>query len=82
MLFSYASNFENASLVSIRRIRESGAALALWPVIGLTAHVLAEHRAQCLEAGMRMVLTKPVSLADLHRALSDHLPHASLKRSA
>ena len=52
------------------------------PVIGLTAHVLAEHRAQCLEAGMCMVLTKPVSLADLHRALSDHLPHASLKRSA
>ena len=52
------------------------------PVIGLTAHVLVEHRAQCLEAGMCMVLTKPVSVADLHRALSDHLPHASLKRSA
>ncbi len=42
---------------------------SLLPVIALTAAALPEERVRCLDAGMTAFLSKPVKLADLHRAL-------------
>lgn len=41
------------------------------PVIGQSAHVLAEERAECLAAGMREVLAKPIDFDTLVHALLD-----------
>jgi len=51
------------------------------PIIALTAHVMDEHRAQCLEAGMNAVLSKPIRLDSLSRALSLHAPQWRSRRS-
>lgn len=39
------------------------------PIVGMTAHAFAEDRAACLQAGMDEVLVKPVSQAQLLRAV-------------
>lgn len=52
-------------------IRQSDTASQGAPIIGLTAHALAEEQEQFLAAGMTRVLTKPASLADLEQVLSD-----------
>jgi CheY-like chemotaxis protein len=45
-----------------RRIREMAPGL---PIIGLTAHALAEEREKCLAAGMVDCLTKPIEIQSL-----------------
>ena len=61
-----------------RRIRAWGAAggatpqmqaAGCLPIVALTAAVLPEERARCLEIGMNDFLAKPVKLAELQRAL-------------
>jgi PAS domain S-box-containing protein len=42
-------------------------------IVGLTAHARPEVREQCLEAGMDMVLTKPVRMNELYSAIEDCL---------
>ena len=46
------------------------------PIVALTAAVMPEERARCLEAGMNDFLAKPVKLADLQRALALAVPAA------
>ena len=41
------------------------------PIIGLSAHILDEHRQQCLDAGMNGFITKPVKKAVLMERLAD-----------
>lgn len=43
------------------------------PVIALTAAAISEERNRCLDAGMNDFVSKPVKLAELHRALSRDL---------
>lgn len=43
------------------------------PIIGLTAHALADHRRACLEAGMNDHIPKPIDLAVLFAALEKWL---------
>jgi PAS domain S-box-containing protein len=43
-------------------------------IIGLTANVLGSRRADCLDAGMDEVLSKPVRLGEIKRQLSRWLP--------
>lgn len=38
-------------------------------VLGLTAHAMISEQSRCLEAGMRCVLTKPLSITALDEAL-------------
>jgi YesN/AraC family two-component response regulator len=45
------------------------------PIIGLTAHALAEEREKCLASGMVEHLAKPVELEVLLKAILKHLPH-------
>ena len=58
-------------LETTRRLRagQAGAEARGLPVIGMTAHAFAEDRAACLQAGMDEVLVKPVSRAQLLRAI-------------
>jgi two-component system, sensor histidine kinase and response regulator len=44
------------------------------PILALTAHAATEDRDRCLAAGMNGYLSKPVSMADLDRAILELLP--------
>ncbi|SCZ53440.1 hybrid sensor histidine kinase/response regulator [Thiohalomonas denitrificans] len=57
---------EMDGLEATRRIHRIAPAL---PVVGLTAHVLPEHRAACIEVGMTGVLHKPIEGDKLARLL-------------
>ncbi|EAQ97245.1 ATP-binding protein [Congregibacter litoralis] len=58
-------------LEATRRIRQRGSAWSQGvPILALTAHVMDEHRDQCLEAGMNAFLSKPISVESLSRALA------------
>ena len=62
-------------LEATRRIRARGTPWATdVPIVALTAHVMDEHRDQCIEAGMSAFLSKPISLKRLSRALSLFVP--------
>ena len=60
----------------VRRIRalEVARGLARMPIIGCTANALPSARADCLDAGMDDVLTKPVDLLGLSETLDRWLP--------
>lgn len=57
-------------LEATRRLRATGATV---PVIGLTAHVMPDQQAACLEAGMNAVIHKPIQADMLKRQLADVL---------
>jgi CheY-like chemotaxis protein len=48
------------------------------PIIGLTAHALAEEHAQCRAAGMNDVVTKPIDCNTLYSTLLKWLPVSAL----
>ncbi|EPR43166.1 multi-sensor hybrid histidine kinase [Desulfovibrio sp. X2] len=58
-------------LEATRRIRagEAGEAARTTPVVAMTAHVVAEYRSLCAQAGMDGFVAKPVSRADLAQVL-------------
>ncbi|MFC0199414.1 hybrid sensor histidine kinase/response regulator [Paracoccus rhizosphaerae] len=70
-----------------RRIRQMDGPQASIPILALTAHAgKTEHKA-CLSAGCNEVLTKPLELETLRRALSrwkpvDHAPTAAARAGA
>ena len=55
-----------------RRLRRD-ADLAAVPVITISASATAEHRAACLQAGVNVFLTKPVSLDTLQAHIEEQL---------
>ena len=55
-----------------RRLRRD-ADLATVPVIAVSAAATAEHRAACLQAGVNVFLTKPVSLDALREHIGEQL---------
>ncbi len=57
-----------------RRIRHLSGPQAEVPILALTAHAGSAERDACLEAGCNEVLTKPLELATLHRALQRWMP--------
>ena len=59
-------------LEATRRLRRD-ADLAAVPVIAVSASATAEHRAACLQAGVNVFLTKPVSLETLHAHIGEQL---------
>jgi signal transduction histidine kinase/CheY-like chemotaxis protein len=56
---------EMDGLEATRAIREWEAGKPRTPVIALTAHAMASHRAECLAAGMDSYITKPLQLNQL-----------------
>jgi two-component system sensor histidine kinase/response regulator len=60
-------------LSATRRLRELPGFETL-PVLAMTAHALAEERAQCLAAGMQGHIAKPLDVARLVRELQRYLP--------
>jgi len=55
-----------------RRLRQD-AELGAVPVIAVSASATAEHRAACLQAGVNVFLTKPVSLEALRGHIGEQL---------
>ncbi|MGB0084314.1 MAG: ATP-binding protein [Rhodomicrobiaceae bacterium] len=49
-------------------------AAARIPIIGLTADISDQMRENCLRAGMRDILGKPVTIDQLRRAIASHVP--------
>ena len=65
---------EMDGLAATRRIRESYPDL---PIIGQTAHALAEEHDKCRNAGMNDVITKPLDINQLLTVILRHLGRAS-----
>ena len=61
-------------LEASRRIRRLPPPAASTPILALTASVSAEIRAECLHAGMNDVLSKPIEMQALRRALDRWRP--------
>ena len=60
-------------LTATRRLRETPGFEHL-PVVAMTAHALAEEKAQCLAAGMQGHIAKPLNIGRLVRELQRFLP--------
>jgi len=60
-------------LEATRRIRCMQSGASALPIIGMTAHAYAEHREQCLAAGMNDYISKPVNRALLLEKVSHWL---------
>jgi two-component system sensor histidine kinase/response regulator len=60
-------------LTATRRLREMPGFDRL-PVVAMTAHALAEEKAQCLAAGMQGHIAKPLNMGRLVRELQRYLP--------
>ncbi len=59
-------------LEATRRLRQDGS-LGKLPVIAISASATAEHRLACLQAGVNVFLTKPVSLQLLQTHIAEQL---------
>jgi signal transduction histidine kinase/CheY-like chemotaxis protein/HPt (histidine-containing phosphotransfer) domain-containing protein len=60
-------------LTATRRLRETPGFEHL-PVVAMTAHALAEEKAQCLAAGMQGHIAKPLNMGRLVQELQRYLP--------
>ena len=70
-------------LETTQRIRGLGGPAAHVPIIALTASVDADGEAQCLDAGMSGILSKPVSVSDLLDVIARYVwPYRSDPRPA
>ncbi|MFP3998908.1 MAG: response regulator [Desulfobacterales bacterium] len=56
---------------AFKRLREKG--FSDMPVVAMTAHAMAEHREECLAAGMDGYISKPVRRPDLTKVLQQFL---------
>jgi CheY-like chemotaxis protein len=54
-----------------RRIRRLPSPAGSVPILGLTANVMEAERRRCVEAGMDMILTKPVAWPQLFALLAE-----------
>jgi CheY-like chemotaxis protein/two-component sensor histidine kinase len=63
-------------LRTTQRIRAAGLDAGLLPIIAVTANVLAETVAKCLESGMQACLAKPILIDDLDAILRTYLSAA------
>ncbi|MCY1668387.1 ATP-binding protein [Rhizobium sp. SL86] len=64
------------------RLRASGGASADTPIIALTANASEEDRQRCMDAGMAGFQAKPISIAMLHRLISDVELHPARGQAA
>jgi CheY-like chemotaxis protein len=55
-----------------QKIRESGKNMST-PILALTANVEKRTRERCLSAGMNDIVYKPVNMADIKAAISNHI---------
>jgi CheY-like chemotaxis protein len=69
-------------LEATRQIRALGGAAAAVPIIGMSADVMPEMQAACLEAGMNAAVGKPISISALHGTLAKWLGQARDVRAA
>jgi len=60
-------------LEASRRIRALGGANAVLPILAMSADVMPEVEAACLEAGMNAAIGKPIQIPALHAALAKWL---------
>jgi signal transduction histidine kinase/ActR/RegA family two-component response regulator len=64
-------------LAATRLIRRPGGLNHHTPIVALSANVMPEHEATCLQAGMNATLGKPFRKADLLAILEEYLPPAA-----
>lgn len=73
---------EMDGLTATREIRAAGRAEDRIPIVGLTARSGIESMAACLDAGMDVATTKPVTLATLRAAITQGREAARLRETA
>ncbi len=71
-----------SGLDAARQIRTMAGAAGGMPIIALSANVDADDKLECQRAGMNDLLSKPVALPDLLRALARHVWHGRPERHA
>lgn len=70
---------EMDGIEAARRIRAGGGPSAATRIIAMTANASDDDREQCMRAGMDGFQSKPITIAQLHRLLSDAAAAAGLK---
>ena len=68
---------EMDGLEAMRRLRQDVRTRDI-PILAITAQAMPEDRIRCLEAGASAYLSKPMSLTDLSRQISELLPSSPL----
>lgn len=66
-------------ITAARKIRARFPAARQPIIIAITAYLLPDGRDRCIAAGMNDYIIKPVTMADLARTLSKHLPNIRLE---
>lgn len=70
---------EMDGIEATRQLRSNG---ETFPILAMTANAMPEDKQRCLDAGMQMVITKPVKVAVLQRAITDYLLPVSSPESS